>query len=85
MEKDPTTIAQDDKQACVQKIVDARQDQGRDRTSTSSVQLEHEWKYFARAEGSYIEQEIFTTTPDVHRHGAQGRRDADADLLGHRR
>ena len=28
------------------------------------------------SEGSYIEQEIWTTTPHVHRHGAQGRRDA---------
>ena len=29
----------------------------------ASVQLEHEWKYFASSEGSYIEQETWTTTP----------------------
>ena len=29
----------------------------------ASIQLEHEWKYFASSEGSYIEQETWTTTP----------------------
>ena len=29
----------------------------------ASIQLGHEWKYFASSEGSYIEQEIYTTTP----------------------
>lgn len=63
MKKDPSTIAQDDKQALVQKVVDLAL-QNKDVLSVNaSVQLEAEWKYFASSEGSYIEQETFTTTP----------------------
>ena len=61
--KDPSTIAQDAKQALVQQVVDAAVKNKEVLTVNASVQLEHEWKYFASSEGSYIEQEIFTTTP----------------------
>jgi TldD protein len=61
--KDPRTIAQDEKQAYVQKVVDAVVKTKEVTNVNASVQLEHEWKYFASSEGSYIEQEIFTTTP----------------------
>jgi TldD protein len=60
---DPRTVAQDDKQAFVQKVVDAVTKTKEVTNVTASVQLEHEWKYFASSEGSYIEQEIFTTSP----------------------
>ena len=36
------------------------QEQGSRRASTRRSQLEHEWKYFATSEGSYIEQEIWS-------------------------
>ncbi|MET0211997.1 MAG: metallopeptidase TldD-related protein, partial [Vicinamibacterales bacterium] len=62
-EKDPRSISQDDKQAFVQKIVDAVVKTKEVTSVNASVQLEHEWKYLATSEGSYIEQEIFTTTP----------------------
>ena len=62
-QKDPRTVAQDEKQAFVQKIVDAVIKTKEVTNVNASVQLEHEWKYFASSEGSYIEQEIFTTTP----------------------
>jgi TldD protein len=61
--KDPRTVPQDEKQAFVQKVVDTVIKTKEVTNVTASVQLEHEWKYFASSEGSYIEQEIFTTTP----------------------
>ena len=61
--KDPRTVPQDEKQAYVQKVVDAVVKTKEVTNVNASVQLEHEWKYFASSEGSYIEQEIFTTTP----------------------
>jgi TldD protein len=63
MKKDPTSVSQEEKQALVQKVVDLAV-QNKDVLSVNaSVQLEAEWKYFASSEGSYIEQEVFTTTP----------------------
>jgi TldD protein len=61
--KDPRTMSQDDKQAFVQKVVDAVVKTKEVTNVNVSVQLEHEWKYFASSEGSSIEQEIFTTSP----------------------
>jgi TldD protein len=61
--KDPRTVPQEEKQAYVQKIVDTVVKTKEVTNVNASVQLEHEWKYFASSEGSYIEQEIFTTTP----------------------
>ena len=52
-------------------------------TVTASVGFEHEWKYFAAREGSYIEQEVWSIDALLHRHGAEGRPDAVAHL--HRR
>jgi TldD protein len=63
LEKDPRKISQDDKQAFVQKVVDLVVKTKEVINVNASVQLEHEWKYFASSEGSYIEQEVFTTTP----------------------
>ena len=58
IKKDPDDgLAAKTKQALVQKVVDAVV-KTKDVTSVNaSVQLEHEWKYFASSEGSYIEQE----------------------------
>ncbi|MEO5568603.1 MAG: TldD/PmbA family protein [Gemmatimonadaceae bacterium] len=62
--KDPSTIAQTEKQAMVQKVVDLAVANKEVLTVNASIQLGHEWKYFASSEGSYIEQEIYTTTPN---------------------
>ena len=68
----PATVSQDEKQALVQKVVDLVV-KNKDVTSVNaSVQLEHEWKYFASSEGSYIEQETCDDDAEVHRHRAQG-------------
>ncbi len=61
--KDPRNVPQEEKQAYVQKVVDAVVKTKEVTNVNASVQLEHEWKYFASSEGSYIEQEIFTTSP----------------------
>ncbi len=63
IKKDPATVPQDEKQALVQKVVDLVVKTKEVTSVNASVQLEHEWKYFASSEGSYIEQETYTTTP----------------------
>jgi TldD protein len=61
--KDPTTVSQDDKQAFVQKVVDAVVKNKGVSNVSASVGVTNEWKYFASSEGSYIEQETFEITP----------------------
>ena len=56
-------LPQEEKQAYVQKVIDLVVKTKEVTNVTASVQLEHEWKYFASSEGSYIEQEVWTTTP----------------------
>jgi len=63
MKKDTATIPQETKQALVQQVVDLAIKNKDVLTVNASVQLESEWKYFASSEGSYIEQDVFTTSP----------------------
>ena len=65
MKKHPTSVSQTDKQAWAQAIVDkASKIQG---VTAVNVQANHgyEWRYLATSVGSYIEQEIFTTSPSM--------------------
>jgi TldD protein len=64
--KDPTTVTQDEKQAFVQKVVDAVVKNKGVSNVTVSVGVTNEWKYFASTEGSYIEQETFEITPQFN-------------------
>src|SRR5688572_33321534 len=64
MVKDPSKVPQADKQALVQKVVDIAAANKDVLTVNANISLGHEWKYFASSEGSYIEQEIYTTTPN---------------------
>jgi TldD protein len=63
---DPTTVSQDEKQALVQKVVDAVVKNKGVSNVTASVGVTNEWKYFASSEGSYIEQETFEITPQFN-------------------
>jgi TldD protein len=63
IKKDPASVSQEEKQALVQRVVDLVVKTKEVTSVNASVQLEHEWKYFASSEGSYIEQETWTTTP----------------------
>ncbi|HEY0872764.1 MAG TPA: TldD/PmbA family protein [Vicinamibacterales bacterium] len=63
MVKDPSKIPQTEKQGLVQKVVDIAAANKEVVNVSANISLEHEWKYFASSEGSYIEQEIYTTTP----------------------
>jgi TldD protein len=63
IKKDPAAIPQEERQALVQKVVDLVVKTKEVTSVNASVQLEQEWKYFASSEGSYIEQETWTTTP----------------------
>src|SRR5262245_39497621 len=64
VKKDPASVSQEEKQALVQRVVDLAVKNKDVINVNASIQLEAEWKYFASSEGSYIEQEIFTTTPN---------------------
>ena len=63
IKKDPTSVSSDDKQAFVQKVVDAVVKNKQVASVTASVGVTNEWRYFASSEGSYIEQETFEITP----------------------
>jgi TldD protein len=66
MTKAPGSVTQDDKQAFVQKVVDAAVKIKGVSSVTASVGIVNEWKYFASSEGSYIEQETFEITPSFN-------------------
>jgi TldD protein len=61
--KEPGSIAQDVKQALVQKVVDTALRMQGVTSVNASIGITNEWKYFASSEGSYIEQETFEITP----------------------
>jgi TldD protein len=63
IQQDPGKITQDDKRALVQKVVDIAIKNKEVVSVTASVGVEHEWKYFASSEGSYIEQEAWSVSP----------------------
>jgi TldD protein len=63
LEKNPDQISRDDKQALVQKVVDIASKMKDVANVAASIQIEHEWKYFASTEGSYIEQELWSSSP----------------------
>ena len=65
MLKDPQTISATDKQNWAQAIVD-KASKIKDVTAVNvSCNVNYEWRYFASTEGSYIEQELFTTSPNM--------------------
>ncbi len=65
MEKHPTSVSVTDKQAWAQAIVDkASTVKGVTGVNVSATHS-YEWRYFASSEGSYIEQELFTTSPTM--------------------
>jgi TldD protein len=61
--KDPASVSTEDKQAYVQKVVDAAAKNRNVSGVTASVGINNEWRYFASTEGSYIEQETYEITP----------------------
>jgi len=63
LKKDPTSLSAEEKQAFVQKVVDAVVKNKQVSSVTASVGVTNEWRYFASSEGSYIEQETFEITP----------------------
>jgi len=63
--KNPVNVSETDKQAWAQAVVDkAKVVQGVTAVSVSA-QCNYEWRYFASSIGSYIEQELFTTSPSM--------------------
>jgi TldD protein len=65
MTKNPTSVSEADKQAWAQAVVDkAKGVQGVTAVNVSAS-CNYEWRYFASSIGSYIEQELFTTSPNM--------------------
>ena len=65
MTKPPLTVSQTDKQAWAQAIVDKAKDVKGVTAINVTANHGYEWRYFASSEGSYIEQELYTTTPNL--------------------
>src|SRR3954467_298362 len=66
LQKDPSTVSTETKQAYVQKVVDLVAANKNVSNVTASVGVANEWRYFASTEGSYIEQETFEITPSFN-------------------
>ena len=66
MLKEPSSVSQTDKQAWAQAVADKAMAVKGVTSVNVSATHGYEWKYFASSEGSYIEQEIFTTTPTLN-------------------
>jgi TldD protein len=66
MVKDPQAMSQADKERALHTAVDAAMKHTGVVSSTASVNFNSEWKYFASTEGSYIEQETFSTMPSFN-------------------
>ncbi|MEJ7812229.1 MAG: TldD/PmbA family protein, partial [Gemmatimonadaceae bacterium] len=65
MAKHPTSVSQADKQAWAQAIVDKAKAVNGVTAVNVAATHGYEWRYFASSEGSYIEQELFTTSPTL--------------------
>jgi TldD protein len=63
MKKDPTKVPETEQQDLVQRVVDLAMKNKSVVSVNASVNMGYEWKYFASSEGSYIEQETYTTQP----------------------
>ncbi len=65
MIKHPSSVSATDKQAWAQAIVDKASKIAGVTTVNVSANHGYEWRYYASSEGSYIEQELFTTSPTM--------------------
>jgi TldD protein len=66
LQKEPASVSTEDRQAYVQKVVDAAVKVKGVSSVTANVGVNNEWKYFASTEGSYIEQETWEITPSFN-------------------
>ncbi len=66
MQQDPTKMSDTDKRRSLQAAVDAAAKHKDVVAATANVSFNSEWKYFASSEGSYIEQELFSTMPSFN-------------------
>ena len=65
MVKHPSSVSATDKQAWAQAVVDKASKVVGVTAVNVAVNHGYEWRYFASSEGSYIEQELFTTSPTM--------------------
>ena len=65
MKIDPSSVSKADKDAWCQGVVDKAKAVAGVTGVNVSVNHGYEWRYFASTEGSYIEQELYTTSPNM--------------------
>ena len=69
---DPAKMSPTDKQGALQAVVDAAIKHKDVVSASANVGFSTEWKYFASSEGSYIEQEILSTSPSFSVNAKRG-------------
>ena len=65
MDRDPRQVPQSEKDAWAEGIVEAASRIEGVTSVNVSANTSYDWRYFASSEGSYIEQEVFTTSPSL--------------------
>lgn len=73
IKRDPFEVALDEKIALLLRINETALKTKETTRVQSSMAFDHEWKYFASSEGSYIEQEIWRTAPSFTVTARRGR------------
>jgi TldD protein len=72
MRIDPLTVSETDRENWAQAIVDKASAVPGVVRVQAAARISYEWRYFASTEGSYIEQESYTTTPTLSVTGRVG-------------
>jgi len=80
MAMDPTTMSETDKQSALQSVVDLAVKQTDVVAANASASFNTEWKYFASSEGSYIEQDLLSTSANFTVTSRRGERTATRSL-----
>lgn len=80
MAMDPTTMSDTDKQSALQSVVDLAVKQTDVVAANASASFNTEWKYFASSEGSYIEQDLLSTSANFTVTSRRGERTATRSL-----
>ena len=69
---DPDSVSLDDKIQFLVTLNEVALKQPDIMRVQSQIAFDFEWKYLATSEGSYIEQELWRTFPELQRNGSQG-------------
>jgi TldD protein len=80
MSMDPTTMSETDKQSALQSVVDLAMKNTGVVSANASASFNTEWKYLATSEGSYIEQDLISTSANFSVSSRRGEATATRSL-----